>query len=29
MIAMCTQQKKSINDAMSWAAGEIEGLIRP
>jgi ABC-type glycerol-3-phosphate transport system substrate-binding protein len=28
MIALCTQGGKSINDAMDWAEGEIEGMLR-
>jgi ABC-type glycerol-3-phosphate transport system substrate-binding protein len=28
MIAKCTQQKQSIDDAMSWAQAEIEGFLR-
>jgi len=28
MIAMCTQQGKSVKDSMSWAASEIEGFMR-
>ena len=28
MIAHCTQQRKSINDAMALAEQEIEGLMR-
>jgi hypothetical protein len=28
MIAQVTQSGKSVNDAMSWAASEIEGFMR-
>ena len=28
MIAQCTQQGRSIEQAMDWAAGEIEGFSR-
>jgi hypothetical protein len=28
MIAHCTQQKRSINDAMALAEQEIEGFMR-
>jgi hypothetical protein len=28
MIAKCTQQKQSIDDAMNWAQAEIEGFLR-
>jgi hypothetical protein len=28
MIAHCTQQRKSINDAMALAEQEIEGFMR-
>jgi hypothetical protein len=28
MIAMCTQQGKSVNDAMTFAESEIEGFMR-
>ena len=28
MIAQCTQQGKSIDQAIAWAADEIEGFMR-
>jgi hypothetical protein len=28
MIAQCTQQGKTIEQAMDWAAGELEGFSR-
>jgi len=28
MIAQCTQQGKSTDDAIAWAADEIEGFMR-
>jgi hypothetical protein len=28
MIARCTQQGESIDKAIDWAAGELEGFMR-